>query len=176
MNILALDLATHTGWAISEYGRRESGMQAFEVKRGESPGMRYLAFNRWLDGLVFPAAPSRGPLPPLSSAEIERRMSPRVELIVYEQPFVMRSGAAAEISLGFATRVQEFCARHGIEHTTLNGMTLKKWTTGRGNAKKPEMVAAVQSRFKWTGTDDNEADAVALLHHTLETLAVTVPF
>lgn len=157
MNVLALDLATRTGWALSEDGRRESGMQAFEVKRGESPGMRFLAFNRWLDSVVFVAG------------------ARRVDLIVYEQPFVMRSGAAAEISLGFATRVQEFCARHGIEHTATNGMTLKKWTTGRGNAKKPDMVAAVRAKFGWTGDDDNEADAVALLHHTLEWLKTWLP-
>src|SRR4029077_3203480 len=98
------------------------------------------------------------------------------DLIVYEQPFEMRSGAAAEISLGFATRVQEFCARHGIEHQPVNGATLKKWTTGKGNAKKPAMIAAVLQRFGVPARpgsgrsadeqlDDNEADAIALLEY-----------
>lgn len=151
MNLLALDLATHTGWASwtgedparGRAGILESGVQVCDVKRGESPGMRYLRFRRWLEDLANLISP---------------------ELVVYEQPFVMRSGAAAEISLGFATRVQELCALRAIDHQPINGSQLKKWTTGRGNAKKPEMVAAVSRRWKLV-TDDNEADAIALLQY-----------
>lgn len=154
MNILALDLATRTGWALRERGRTESGAESFEVKRGESPGMRYLKFNAWLDEVALIHG---------------RDETKRVELIVYEQPFVMRSGAAAEISLGLATRVQEFCARHGIEHAAVNGSTLKKWTTGRGNADKVAMLEAVARRWRRVD-DDNEADAVALLYYALEEL------
>jgi hypothetical protein len=40
MAILALDLGTRTGWAPAEHGRVESGVQVFDVRRGESPGMR----------------------------------------------------------------------------------------------------------------------------------------
>lgn len=40
MNILALDMATKTGWATN--AGRTSGVQTFDVKRGESPGMRFL--------------------------------------------------------------------------------------------------------------------------------------
>jgi hypothetical protein len=52
MNILALDLGTRTGWAMAENGRTKSGVQLFDVKRGESPGMRYLRFNRWLEDMA----------------------------------------------------------------------------------------------------------------------------
>ena len=159
MNLLALDLATRTGWALRENGRLESGVETFDVKRGESAGMRYVKFNRWLEGLITPESCS---------------FLARVGLVVYEQPFVMRSGPAAEIALGFATRVQEFCARYGLEHTTVNGMTLKKWTTGKGNADKPAMLEAVARR--WRRVDDhNEADAVALLHYALEEIVPSQP-
>jgi crossover junction endodeoxyribonuclease RuvC len=134
--------------------RRESGVQDFALGRGESPGMRFLRFNRWLEELTLdPAAV----------------LQPRVELVVYEQPFVMRSGQAAGIALGLATRVQEMCARYKLEHVAVNGSRLKKWTTGKGNAKKPEMVAAVTRRFCTTPPyfvgDHNEADAIALLEY-----------
>lgn len=35
--------------ALQEGGAVESGVQLFDVKRGESPGMRYLRFERWLE-------------------------------------------------------------------------------------------------------------------------------
>lgn len=157
MNVFALDLGTRTGWALWDGFRLESGVQVFDVKRGESPGTRYLRFNRWLDGMVFAQA--------TNGQGIEESVGPpRVAVIVYEQPFVMRSGAAAEITLGFATRVQEFCARHHLDHLAVNGMTLKKWTTGKGNADKKAMLDAVTRRWRRV-EDHNEADAVALLYY-----------
>lgn len=48
---------------------------------------------------------------------------------------------------------------------------LKKFTTDNGNASKDEMVAAVNERWGYSITDDNEADAVALHHYYREVLA-----
>lgn len=152
MRILALDLGTRTGWALAENGRVESGVQVFDVKRGESPGTRYLRFNRWLDELA-PADATGCTL----------------GLIAYEAPH-HRGGAATEIAAGFSTRVQEFCARHGIEQAAVHSATLKKWTTGRGNAKKPDMLTAVCRRWKQVA-DDDEADAIAVLYYALEHFA-----
>lgn len=153
MKILTLDLATRTGFALWNGSSRESGFVVFDVKRGESPGMRFVRFTIWIDEMVKSLVNTEG------------------ALVFYEQPFVMRSGAAAEISLGFATRVQEACARHGVNHQPVNGSTLKKWTTGKGNAKKPAMIAAVNERFGPPFvTDDNEADAIALLEYAREWL------
>jgi len=142
MNLLALDLATHTGWCLRENGALESGVETFDVKRGESAGMRYLRFRRWLE-----------------------EMGPRAELIVYEQTIMTGPGSIArEIATGFATRVQEYCAEHEIEHAAVWASTLKKWTTGKGNADKAAMLEAVARR--WRRVDDhNEGDAVALLHY-----------
>jgi Holliday junction resolvasome RuvABC endonuclease subunit len=148
MNILALDLGTKTGFALLDEGQLESGTVVFDVKRGESAGMRYIRFNRWLATVALHIS---GP--------------PRVGLIVYEAAH-QRGGAATEIAAGFTTRVQEFCAARGIEHASVHTATLKKWTTGNGHAKKPEMIAAVSERWKKV-TDDDEADAIALLYHAL---------
>ena len=41
MNLLALDLATKTGWSTNIHGRC-AGVIEFPIKRGESPGMRFL--------------------------------------------------------------------------------------------------------------------------------------
>ena len=46
MRILALDLATKTGWALWDGARIESGVQDFTKGRGESNGMLLLKFNK----------------------------------------------------------------------------------------------------------------------------------
>jgi len=149
--ILALDLGMRTGYAIRENGRVESGVQVFDVKRGESPGMRYLRFNRWLADVCHAGLDA-----------VFGRDALAVGFIVYEQTH-HRGGAATEVAAGFATRAQEFCARHGLEHAAVHTATLKKFATGHGNAKKPEMIAAAQARFGYPVADDNEADALWLL-------------
>lgn len=148
MKVLALDLATRTGWALGNARAFESGYETFDLRRGDSPGWRYLAFTRWLEEIIRPG---------------------ELGLVVYEQPFVMRSGHAAEIAMGFSTRVQQRCAEMTLDHTAVVGSRLKKWVTGKGNAKKPEMVEAVARRWRRVD-DDNEADAVALLQYALAEL------
>ena len=147
-------------------GNIESGVQVFDVKRGESPGMRYLHFNRWLRAEMGP-----------------------VHLIVYEQTH-QRGGAATEVAAGFATRVQEYCAESRTEHTAVHTATLKKWATAKGNCGKLAMIErAVQlsddfaARYgEWTRERKatakeveaawaDEADALLLLAYALETLA-----
>lgn len=153
MNVLALDLGTRTGWALSASGRIESGVHTFDVKRGESPGMRYVRFNAFLrDFCVLRVIP---------------------DLVIYEQTH-NRGGAATEVAAGFATRVQEWAASYGKQHTALHSATLKKFTTGSGRGDKGDMLAAaVQKRWlahraeDHVKIDDNEVDAVCLLQYAL---------
>jgi crossover junction endodeoxyribonuclease RuvC len=150
MKILALDLGTATGWAQWDGARLESGVQVFDVKRGESPGMRYRRFNLWLTEMLM-----------------------GMDLVTYEGAH-HRGGAATEVAAGFSTRVQELCAALNIDHQSIHTATLKRWCTGKGNAKKPEMIAAVCNRWKVV-VDDNEADAIALLYHALAEHTVATP-
>lgn len=169
MRILALDLATKTGWALWDGARMESGVQDFTKQRGESNGMLFLKFNRWLHCI---GCYNQG----LTS------ITANVDLVVFEQAH-HRGGAATEIAVGLMTRVLEFCARYGIEHSSVHSMTLKKWATGKGNADKELMkVAAALRRHQISGApamkaivqamaalmDDNEADAILLLGYAME--------
>lgn len=144
MKILALDFATQTGWATSDM----SGTQRFELKRGESPGMRFLRFRAWLremcNELVHP------------------------EVIAYEQPH-HRGGAATEIAYGFLTEVKTRAAAQRIELMPVHSSTLKKWATGKGNAGKPEMIAEAKRRG-FDPIDDNEADACLLYEYAMAEL------
>ena len=162
MNILAHDLGTRTGWALSEGGRIESGVQDFTPRRGESAGMRYLHFNRWL-------------LRVHREGFREGQDRP-CDLIVYEMPH-LRGGAAATVLAGLQTRVEEFCATHGIEHAPVHSATLKKFTTGSGRGDKDAMKIAAKERGWLTRLfyipEDDEVDAICLLHYALAEIIPT---
>lgn len=150
MNILALDLATETGWAIIADGQKQSGVVTFDVKRGESRGARYLRLNGWLKKKMV---------------EIDH-----IDVIYHEQAH-HRGGAPTEIATGFITHVQTFCAEHNIELLNVHTGTLKKFATGKGNASKAEMIEAAKARG-WEPADDNEADAALLLEYALDEIAI----
>lgn len=150
MRILALDCATLTGWATGVSERPcsfvEHGVQLFDLRRGESPGLRFMRFRSWLYevGDLF-----------------------RPDLVVYELAH-HRGGAATELAVGMTTRVQEFAADRRVEHASVHTATLKKHATGRGNAEKPAMIAAARARFGVEPMDDNDADALLLLGYAID--------
>ena len=49
-----------------------------------------------------------------------------------------------------------------LDYTDVPPSTLKKFATGRGNAKKSEMLATAIRKYGYEGHDDNEADALLL--------------
>lgn len=138
---LALDTATDTGWAMKVGSTLHSGVQNFQhdAKR-ESPGMRFLRFSSWLRNMIHEHG---------------------VTEVVYEQPH-QRGGAATTVAMGLVTHLMSVCADLNVEHRAVHSGTLKKWATGSGNAKKPDMVKAAQEHAPHV-TDDNEADAILLL-------------
>lgn len=161
MRILALDLATKTGWALQANDRKESGVQDFSVERGESAGMRFVKFNRWLNAIAMESV--------ATTPAGQTIRCPAVDLIVYEMPH-LRGGAAAEVLSGFSTRVHEFCALNNVNHQSVHSQSLKKFITGKGNASKEDVMRVVRAFDNTLSIiDDNHADALALLayarHH-----------
>jgi len=148
MNILSLDTATKTGWATNIHGKR-SGVIEFQLKRGESPGMRFLRCRAWLN-------------------EMWKLLNVKIDVIVYEQAH-HRGGAATAVCVGLVTEVQAFAAEHGIELMPVHTATLKKFATGNGRASKADMIQAARERG-CNVQDDNEADAVLLLEYALSEL------
>lgn len=138
--ILALDLATHTGWAADLAGERTSGVAHFPVVGRESDGMRFVRFNVWLYGKWKEA---------------------KLDIVVYEQSH-HRGRAATEVAIGMCTRVQEFCARRGIPFQTVHNSSVKKFATGGGRAEKYAMVKAARM-LKASVVSDDEADALWIL-------------
>ena len=150
--VLALDLATATGWALRDQSSTiTGGVQTFPLRRGESPGMRWLRFRRWLREV-------------LELGEMKGR-----GVVACELPLAGGRGARMGIGRELSTIVEEEAAAQGIETTGIYPSSLKKWATGKGNAPKGAMLEAARRRYPDLDiTDDNHADALLVLAWALE--------
>jgi len=150
--ILALDLGTTTGWALrGSDGHITSGSESFRPQRFEGGGMRFLRFRRWL-------------------TEIKQSCD-RIDCLHFEEVRRHVSTDAAHVYGGFLATLTAWCEHHQIPYQGVPVGTIKKHATGKGNASKDEMVASIRSRGHQPA-DDNEADALALLHWAIETQEV----
>jgi Holliday junction resolvasome RuvABC endonuclease subunit len=146
--ILALDLGTNTGWALSSRdGTITSGTEQFKPHRFEGGGMRYLRFKRWLTEM--------------------KQCADVIDAVLMEEVRRHVGVDAAHAYGGFLATLTAWCEHHQIPYQGVPVGTIKKHATGKGNASKDEMIAAVQAHG-YTPADDNEADALALLHWALE--------
>ncbi len=147
--ILALDLGTTTGWALRNLrGRILSGTAEFKPHRFEGGGMRYLRFERWLDETL--------------------RLAGDVEAVYFEEVRRHVGVDAAHAYGGFLAGVTAWCEEHAIAYRGVPVGTIKRFITGKGNADKAAVIAAVRERG-FTPADDNEADAIAILLWAIET-------
>jgi Holliday junction resolvasome RuvABC endonuclease subunit len=91
---------------------------------------------------------------------------PRADVFV-EAPFMSRTHPSGSMELlklhGVLAAV---CADNALSLTHVENRTLKKWATGNGNAKKDEMLAAIQA-LGYEVDDDNEADACHLWRYAV---------
>lgn len=147
--ILALDLGTQTGWALmGRDGHISSGAESFKPQRFEGGGMRFLRFKRWLTELK-------------ASAD-------GIDALYFEEVRRHVSTDAAHAYGGFLATLTAWCEHHQIPYQGVPVGTIKKHASGKGNASKDEVIAAVRARGH-APIDDNEADALALLYWAIQT-------
>jgi Holliday junction resolvasome RuvABC endonuclease subunit len=152
VTILALDLGTTTGWALQP---RDShivhGFVSFRPQRFEGGGMRYLRFKRWLTEI--------------------KALAIDVHAVYFEEVRRHAGVDAAHVYGGLMATLTTWCEHHNIPYQGVPVGTIKKHVTGKGNASKDEVIAAVRLRGHCV-TDDNEADAIALLLWAIDTQEV----
>ncbi|WP_212743416.1 hypothetical protein [Pelagicola litoralis] len=147
--ILALDLGTTTGWAIRGFdGPITSGTVSFKPGRYDGGGMRYLRFTNWL-------------------TEIDRLSGP-IEAIYFEEVRRHAGTDAAHVFGGLLAVLTSWGELRGVPYQGVPVGTIKKFLTGLGNANKQAMIDAARKRG-FSPTDDNEADAIAILLWAIET-------
>jgi hypothetical protein len=146
--VLALDLGTTTGWALrTSDARIVSGTQDFRPRRFEGGGMRYLRFTDWLLELTM--------------------LSRGIGRVVFEEVRRHAGTDAAHIYGGFLGALTSWCEEHEIPYQGVPVGDIKRHVTGRGNADKAAVMAAVRARG-FAPADDNEADAIAILLWAIE--------
>ena len=149
---LALDLGTTTGWALRPRdGAIVHGFVSFRPQRFEGGGMRYLRFKRWLAELKATAAD--------------------IDAVYFEEVRRHIGVDAAHVYGGLMATLTTWCEHHNIPYQGVPVGTIKKHATGKGNAGKDEIIAAMRTRGHPI-SDDNEADALALLYWAIETQAI----
>lgn len=142
--ILALDLGTRTGWAIrTADGVITSGVSEFRPGRFQGGGMAFLRFRHWLDEL--------------------QRTSGLIEAVFFEEVRRHLGTTAAHIYGGFLAHLTAWCELRRIAYEGVPVGTIKRHVTGKGNAGKDAVVTAIRA-LGHSPADDNEADALAILH------------
>jgi hypothetical protein len=145
--VLALDLGTTTGYALRmPSGRIVSGVASFKPGRFDGGGMRFVRFVRFLQEML-----ASTPIGAVYFEEVRRHLG--VD--------------AAHIYGGLMAHLTAWCEAKNIPYSGVPVGTIKKHATGKGNASKDEMIAAVKARGH-APADDNEADALALLYQAIE--------
>lgn len=148
--ILALDLGTYCGWALAIGREILSGVAEFRAGRFEGGGMRYLRFRSFL-------------------AESAQRTG-GLAAVFFEEVRAHAGTDAAHIYGGLLATLTAWCEAAKIPYRGVPVATIKRHVTGKGNADKKAVIAAVR-RFGFDPVDDNEADALALLRWALDTNA-----
>jgi hypothetical protein len=147
--IVALDLASQTGWALrNRDGRILSGTVSFRPSRYDGGGMRYLRFQNWLTQFA---------------AEL-----PEISAIYFEEVRRHLGTDAAHVYGGLLATVTAWCEQRRIPYQGVPVGTIKRHIAGSGAADKQAVIAAVRARG-FTPTDDNEADAIAILLWAIDT-------
>jgi Holliday junction resolvasome RuvABC endonuclease subunit len=138
LKILALDPATHCGYAIS---KALYGVWNLTPKRDESIGMRLIRFRAKMNEIL---------------------QSEQINLVVFERPGGQNSGALI-VQSEIQGQIKVICEDHNINYRGYSSQEIKKFATGKGNSAKPKMIAAAKEKLNYTGDNDNEADALWLL-------------
>jgi Holliday junction resolvasome RuvABC endonuclease subunit len=100
-----------------------------------------------------------------------QRLSGGLQRIVFEEVRRHAGTDAAHIYGGFLAHLSAWCEERSIPYEGIPVGTIKRFATGKGNAPKDAMLAAIRARG-FAPADDNEADAIALLLWATEQVAL----
>lgn len=93
-------------------------------------------------------------------------MNGGIQEVYYEEVRRHAGTQAAHVYGGFVGALTMWCEEKQIPYSCVPVGTIKKTWTGKGNASKQDMInVAIESGFDVS--DDNQADALALLHCVL---------
>jgi Holliday junction resolvasome RuvABC endonuclease subunit len=149
--IMTFDLAARTGYAVGEPDFVPTFSHHQFESTGDNYGRHQANVRAWLTHVI-------------------RRELP-VALIGYEQPSIFGvTQPATVIKLcSYASTIEEICLRENLNVPVrqINPSQVKKFWTGSGRAKKPDMVERARKLGFMVDCDD-EADALACWYWMIE--------
>lgn len=151
MKLLTLDLATKTGFAVGDIsnGERPHSGVLILPSTGEDIGRFLLALENWLNDMISIHKP---------------------DTVIFEAPLLLSNGktniTTARKLMCLAGLTELFCSKHKLNAAECHVGTIKKYFTGNGSAKKPQMIAQAKA-LGFDAKDDNEADALAIYFYSM---------
>jgi Holliday junction resolvasome RuvABC endonuclease subunit len=148
MSVLTLDLGSTTGFMLKcRGGAVLHGFWSLKGGRSEGAGMRYLRFRSCLGNL---------------------HTNSHIRYVAFEDVRRHNGTDAAHVFGGLRAVLMAWCEENTIPYEGVSVQAIKKFVTGKGNAGKPQVIAAVRKHGFEGVVDENEADAVALMLLKLE--------
>lgn len=140
--ILGFDLATCTGFCHGEPDECPTLGHHRLPKTGEDVGAFLEASEDWLTGIIAAVVPA---------------------VVCFESPILPQTTALATTRKlhGLAGMLELVCRRAAVECVEVQPSVVKKVLTGRGNAKKPDMVEAARA-MGFDPKVEDEADALGV--------------
>jgi len=136
MRVLALDIGTKTGWALSDDDKISAG--TWELASAKNlKAAKALRINRRLDIRVIALV---NKLKEIHAVEA-------IDYIFFEDVLFAKSLAQAQLWGSFRGAIWTFAHLNGILTDCLDTGKLKKWATGSGSADKPAMAQALVAKY-----------------------------
>lgn len=146
--VLAIDIGTKTGWAYhSPSGHVRSGVHINSCW-ADKPYHRYVQFRSFL-------------------YEFYHACHGKIDHIYYEDVRHHNGVIAAHVYGGLRAILMVFCHDKNIELMHIGVSVIKKYIAGHGLASKKNVIDAVNFAG-YNVSDDNEADALALLLYVMD--------
>ena len=151
MKIVGLDLSlTATGWAA---------WNDAEISFGTVPDTKEKGVRRLIRLEV----------------DILSRAYPMVDLLIMEDLSFGSKGAAVHEIAALHYFIRRSLYVNTVPYLLVSPGSLKKFVTGKGNTEKSHMMLEVFKRFGISPGDDNQADAIGLLHIGMAIQGVWTP-
>lgn len=144
MEFICIDIGLKTGVA---WGSLESGIDDYCEQNMRSKakhhGAKFANFHKYFDDFFF--------------------WHDEIDFVVYEAIYRHRGARDAHAFGGYKAILQMLCYKYEKQLIEVSPAEIKKHITGKGNAKKEEVIKAVEA-LGYSGVTDNEADAIAMAH------------
>jgi hypothetical protein len=142
--ILAIDLGNKFGWAIKQGATINSGWEKLS-NNAKNHGKKFYLFSCWL----------------------REQDNLSIEKVYYEDVKNHAGVYAAHAYGGYLAILQVWAYKREIECIGVGVGQIKKSWTGKGNASKELMIEMANIRG-FNIDNDNQADALALLHYVFD--------